>query len=156
LKLTIQEYLGVPSDWKVKENIRHEIVLMPNARDIKTAKCREPTGCALHNAACRTFDIPNCAIGGRWAYIPQRDAKGKPYIARVQATVATRRAIKAFDETGEMPEAGFRFIPIAPCQTARAKNRYNAVYQAKDKDPDAAPRSWNRRVTRAMPYLAAA
>lgn len=122
---TVQEYLGVPAEWPVKEKLKHEIVLTPNARDIKTAKRQDPRACALHNAACRMFDIPNCAIGGRWAYIPQRDAKGKHYIARMQAPTETRKAIQKFDKTGVMPEGGFRFVPIAPSHQYKAKNAYN-------------------------------
>lgn len=82
MRQTVQEYLGVPATWPVVEKIKHEIVLMPNAKDVRSAKRHDPMGCALHNAACRTYDVPNAAIGGRWAYIPQRDGKGKPYIAR--------------------------------------------------------------------------
>jgi hypothetical protein len=123
---TVQEYLRVPDDWPVREKIRHEIVLMPNKEDIRTAKQKDPRACALHNCACRVFDIPNCAIGGRWAYIPQRDAKGRPYIARMQAPAETQRAIKHFDKTSEMPEGGFRFIPIAESHTYKRKNAYYA------------------------------
>ena len=126
---TIHEYLGVPKTWPVKENIKHEIVLMPNAKDIKTAKKKEPRACALHNAACRTFEIPNCAIGGRIAYIPQRDAKGKMYIARVQANAETQRAIKRFDRTGKMPTGGFTFIPLADGLTFKSKRTYMRKWQ---------------------------
>src|SRR6267378_5215365 len=129
---TIQKYLKVPASWPVKEAIKHEIVLMPNARDIKTADKKDPTGCALHNAACRVYNIPNCAIGGRWAYIPQRDSKGKYYIARVQATAQTQKAIKKFDRTGTMPEGGFRFTPLAPSHRYKYKNEYNKTWRASD------------------------
>ena len=125
---SIHDYLDVPATWPIKENIKHEIVLMPNAKDIKTAKKGEPMACALHNAACRVFDIPNCAIGGRWAYIPQRDAKGKMYIARMQATQETQQAIKVFDRTGKMPEGGFRFIPIAETHKFAAKRKYMKLW----------------------------
>jgi hypothetical protein len=126
---------SVPADWPVKENLKHEIVLMPNARDIKTAKKQDPRACALHNAACRMFDIPNCAIGGRWAYIPQRDKTGKHYIARMQAPIETRKAIQHFDKTGEMPEGGFRFVPIAPSHRYKAKNSYNKSVRTGDHIP---------------------
>ena len=129
-KHTVQEYLGVPADWPVKEKLKQTIVLMPNKQDIKTAKQRDPRACALHNAACRMFDIPNCAIGGRWAYIPQRDKNGKHYIARMQAPTETQKAIHTFDKTGVMPEGGFRFVPIAPSHTYKRKNAYNKKWQA--------------------------
>ena len=121
---TIQEYLGVPGEWEVREKLRHEIVLHPNRDDIRKAKVRDPLACALHNAACRMYDIPNCAIGGRWAYIPQRDVKGRYYIARMQAPLETQAAIKKFDRTGEMPEGGFRFTPIAKTHRYAVKNAY--------------------------------
>lgn len=108
----IHEYLGVPASWPIRENIKHEIVLVPTRTDVRTAKQKDPRGCALHNAACRMYDVPNCCIGSRYSYIPQRDPKGRMYIARVQATYDTRRAIREFDKTGKMPEAGFRFIAV--------------------------------------------
>jgi hypothetical protein len=126
---TVQQYLNVPEEWKVKENIKHSIILTPNKEDIRKAKRRDPQACALHNAACRMFGIPNCAIGGRWAYIPQKDEKGKFYIARMQAPVKTRAAIRKFDETGKMPEGGFVFAPIAESHTYKRKKVYNATYQ---------------------------
>jgi hypothetical protein len=136
--ITVQQYLDVPSDWKVKEKIKHSIVLMPNKEDIRKATPRNPRACALHNAACRMFEIPNCAIGGRWAYIPQKDERGKWYIARMQAPMSTRRAIKKFDTTGKMPEGGFEFVPIAPSHTYKSKKAYNINYSYK-KIPGAAP-----------------
>lgn len=123
-KQSIQEYLGVPSTWPVKENIRHSICLMPNAADIKNAKKRDPLGCALHNTACRVFDVPNAAIGGRWAYIPQRDAKGKYYIARMRATAPTQEALIQFDKTGKMPQGGFSFVPLTKSETYKNKRKY--------------------------------
>jgi hypothetical protein len=121
---TIHDYLNLPVDWPVKENIKHEIVLFPNTRDIKKAKKSDPQACALHNAACRMFDIPNCAIGGNYAYIPQRDAKGKYYIARVASTAETRKAIKVFDKTGKMPEGGFHFVPLTASTKLDEKKKY--------------------------------
>lgn len=142
---TVQEYLGVPSEWPVKEKLKHEIVLTPNKQDIKTAKRQDPRACALHNAACRMFDIPNCAIGGRWAYIPQRDAKGNHYIARMQAPTETREAIQKFDKTGEMPAGGFRFVPIAPSHQYKAKNSYNRAVRTGEHVTNA---SKKRKVTK--------
>jgi hypothetical protein len=121
---TIQQYLGVPSDWKVKEKLRYEIILIPNKEDVRTAKRHDPLGCALRNTACRVFNVQSAAIGGGWAYIPQRDEKGKFYIARMRATAATQRAIKQFDEHGTIPEAGFRFIPVSASSTRKNKNSY--------------------------------
>ncbi len=147
---TINEYLNVSSTWPIKEKIKHEIVLMPTKNDIKSAIKGEPMACALHNAACRMYDIPNCAIGGRWAYIPQRDNKGKMYIARMQATKETQQAIIEFDKTGEMPEAGFRFIPIAPSHRFAVKRAYNKQWIA---NPDAKPRKHqkHRKSSRCIP-----
>jgi hypothetical protein len=144
---TVQEYLSVPAEWPVVEKLKHEIFLMPNKQDIKTAKPNDPRACALHNAACRIFDIPNCAIGGRWAYIPQRDAKGKPYIARMQAPAETRRAIRHFDKTGEMPVGGFRFIPIAESHTYKRKAAY---HKRRELDKIIAGTSKKRKITRRM------
>jgi len=118
---SVQEYLGVPESWPVVEKIKHEIVLMPNKQDVRRARRQDPRACALHNAACRVFDIPNCAIGGRWAYIPQRNTKGKFYIARMQATGETQRALRHFDRTGKMPEAGFRLFQSLQAITIRKK-----------------------------------
>jgi hypothetical protein len=76
------------------------------------------------------FDIPNCAIGGRFAYIPQRDARGRFYIARMEAPVETQRATKLFDKTKEMPEGGFRFVPVSPSQRVAAKKVYKKKWDS--------------------------
>lgn len=117
---SIHEYLGLPEKWPIIENIKYSITLMPNKDDIKSANRLDPKACALHNAACRTFNIPNCAIGARHAYIPQRDGKGRYYIARLMAPAQTRDAIKKFDKTGEMPEGGFVFHPCPKSQTLKS------------------------------------
>jgi hypothetical protein len=127
---TVQQYLRVPDTWPVKENIKHELVIMPTQQDVTGAKKGEPMACALHNAACRMFEIPNCAIGGRSAYIPQRGANGKMYIARMQATKPTQRAIRHFDKTGELPIAGFHFIPIPKSDHLKEKRTYMKEWEA--------------------------
>lgn len=129
---TIQEYLGVPASWKVKENIKHAIVLMPSKMDIRRGKKMDPQACALHNAACRTYDLPNCAIGGQTALIPQKDEKGKWYIARVKATAATQRAIRHFDETGKIPEGGFVFAALPKAHRLKPMRKYAADYYKGD------------------------
>ena len=151
---SVQEYLGVPASWPVREKIKHEIILFPSKQDIKTAKRRDPMGCALHNAACRMFDIPNAMIGDRFCYIPQRDEKGKPYIARVQATGSTQRAIRHFDKTGEMPEGGFRFIGIGKSRRLASKRKYNARLRSgehKTKKQTHKPRQQRARAMRLLP-----
>lgn len=132
MRKSIHQYLELPTSWKIKENIKHSIVLMPNAADIKNADRRDPKGCALHNAACRVYNVPNCAIGGRWAYIPQRNSRGKHYIARMQATAETQKAIRAFDKTGKMPEAGFTFIPLAFSHRYKQKRKYMKAYSKEE------------------------
>lgn len=124
MKQTIQEYLGVPSNWKVKKTIKHEIVLMPNEEDIRNATPSDPRGCALKNTACRVFDIPNAAIGARCSYIPQRDSKGRWYIARMYTGKDTARAIQLFDKTGTMPKGGFRFTPLTKSQHFKTQRDY--------------------------------
>jgi hypothetical protein len=128
MKQTIQQYLKLPSTWKIEENVKHAI--MPNAADIKNAEKSNPQGCALRNTACRVFDIPNAAIGGRCAYIPQRDSKGKYYIARMRATALTMRAIEAFDKTGEMPKGGFTFVPLTKSDRFMNKRTYMKKWTA--------------------------
>jgi hypothetical protein len=121
---TVHDYLNLPTEWPIKENLKHEIVLFPNTRDIKKATKGDPRACALRNAACRMFGIPNCAIGGRYAYIPQRDSKGKFYIARMGAPTETIKAIREFDKTGTMPEGGFHFVPLTSHQWLENKKKY--------------------------------
>src|SRR5271154_5527794 len=108
---TVQEYLGLPEKWPIVENIKYSIMLMPNKADIKHGKKGDPRACALHNAACRIFNIPNCAIGNAHAYIPQRDSRGRFFIARMKTPAKTREAVRIFDKTGKMPEGGFLFVP---------------------------------------------
>lgn len=159
---SIQEYLGLPKATKIREKIKHEILLMPTPEDIKGGKISDPKGCALHNAACRMYDIPNCAIGPRISFIPQRDHKGELYIARVAASGATRRAIIKFDRSGKMPLGGFRFLPLAKADTYAGKEMQNAKYLARiAKGGGPAPKAKpivrrKRRVTRSIPYVKAA
>lgn len=154
MKQTIQEYLGLPESWPVKEKIKHEIILMPNAQDIKNAKKSDPQACALHNTACRVFNIPNAAIGGRWAYIPQRDSKGRYYIARMQADPETQRALIKFDKDGSMPEFGFRFVPISPSHYYENKKVYMRKWSKKEVGHNQEPRGKlkkHRLKTRTIP-----
>jgi hypothetical protein len=159
MKQTIQEYLGVSKDWPVRENIKHEILLMPTQEDISGAKRRDPKACALHNAACRMYNVPNCLIGGRTAYIPQKDAKGRMFIAKVTAQIATRKAIQQFDKTGKMPLGGFRFSPITPSNRKGATKLYQeARYSRPNGGRGTGKPRRKRRVlnTRATPYFKAA
>jgi hypothetical protein len=146
----VQEYLGVPESWPVVEKIAHGIVLFPNAQDIRRAKKSDPRCCALHNAACRMMDIPNCAIGAHYAYIVQRDPKGRPFIARMQATRATQAAIRQFDLTGDMPAGGFAFVPIPPSDHLEHKRQYSRAYAA-----NKPPRSRENAAAASRKYRAA-
>jgi hypothetical protein len=128
-KKSIHKYLGLPDNWPIKDNLKHSIVLMPNAKDIRTAKKSDPAACALHNAACRQLEISNCAIGGRIAYIPQKDEKGNWYIGRFAAPPKTMAAIKRFDRRGEIPEGGFRFKPVSESNRLDHKRRYNRLWR---------------------------
>lgn len=158
---SIHEYLNVPKSWPVRENVKHEIVLMPNKQDIRRAKQKDPRACALHNAACRMFDIPNCAIGGHSAYIPQRDKNGKYYIARMYAPQETRLAIQKFDKTGVMPEGGFRFAPVPDSLKLEVKRkyqkkRYRAIASGEKPAAKRGPARKHRRPLRAIPTKFAA
>lgn len=125
---SINDYLGLPESWPIVEKITHAIVLMPTAGDIRRAKRQDPRACALHNACCRSLDVPNCAIGADYCYIPQKDSKGRPYIARMQASVATKAAILHFDKTGEMPEGGFVFTPVPQSRRLESLRKYERSY----------------------------
>lgn len=150
---SIQDYLGVPEHWPVVEKIGYSIVLMPNAADIKTAVRQDPRACALHNAACRQMNIPSCAIGARYAYIPQRDAKGRPFIARMQTTQATHDAILKFDRTGKMPEGGFIFQPVAPAKRLAYVRKYEEKWSPRrTPQPNTGRVSKRRAPLRAIPH----
>lgn len=150
---TIQQYLGVPKNWPINEDVKHAIILMPTKEDIKKGDPKDPMGCALHNAACRMFNIPNCAIGGRRAYIPQKDEKGNWYIARMRALPRTQAAIKKFDRTGVMPEGGFKFQPLAPSDKFKYKRKYMRLWYKGRVGKDGTNRHWSkhRRNVRCLP-----
>ena len=112
----IHAYLGVPEYWQIVEVLDHTIVIHPNGADIKSGERHEPNACALAHAACRLFDVPAAVIGLKFAYIPQRDEQGRPYIARVMASKATQEAIKSFDKRGSLPKAGFVFRSVPPSE----------------------------------------
>lgn len=150
-KHSIQEYLGVPEDWPIVERIKFNIILLPNRDDIRKAKPHDPRACALHNAACRTFGVPNAAIGADIAYIPQRDARGRPFIARVAPTAQTAKAIREFDKTGRMPEGGFSFIPLSKSRHLKAQRDYRANYIAQGRHKSARGTSKRRTPERQIP-----
>ncbi|HEX3523925.1 MAG TPA: hypothetical protein VHT52_17795 [Stellaceae bacterium] len=127
-KRSINAYLGVPEDWPIVDRLKHAVILLPSATDIRRAKKQDPRACALHNCAVRTLGIPNAAIGAQYAYIPMRDAKGRPYIARLRATRTTAKAIDHFDATGEMPAGGFIFTPVAKTKTLEHIRKYDRGY----------------------------
>lgn len=129
-KMAIQEFLGVPPTWPIKENVKHKIVVMPNKADVNNADKKDLCGCALAKAVCRIYNVPAAAIGGRIAYIPQRDENGKPYIARVRASRVTQAAIRQFDKSGTMPKAGFVFLPLSPCDLVKRKRDYMRRWEA--------------------------
>jgi hypothetical protein len=126
---SVHTYIGVPESWPVVERIKHSIVLMPTKAEIKRGRQHDPCACALALAAGRMTGIPNAAIGSEFAYIPQRDPRGRPFIARMEATVATRKAIREFDRTGTMPEGGFVFMPVSPAKEMAYVREYQAQWR---------------------------
>jgi len=156
MRSTIHKYLGVPHSWPVRENVKHEIVLVPTKEDIRGAKRRDPRACALHNAACRMYDIPNCLIGGRTAYIPQKDERGRMYIAKMHASTKTRKAIQKFDLTGEMPLGGFHFVPLPKSNKQEAMKVYEKRRYLRDNNGRGTGKPGRKRRvlnTRAIPHL---
>lgn len=152
---SINKYLNLPDNWPVKDNFKQSIILMPIKSDITKAKKTDPTHCALANAACRMFHVPNCAIGGRIAYIPQKDEKGRFYIGRFAARPKTQAAIKRFDRTGKMPEGGFIFTPVAPSNRLGAKRKYYRLWAAGKVGGHSHKIRKYRRPTRCMPLALA-
>jgi hypothetical protein len=142
---SINAYLGLPEDWPVIDRLKHAVILMPSAADIRRAKRQDPRACALHNCAVRTLGVPNAAIGAMYAYIPMRDAKGRPYIARLRATRTTANAIEHFDKTGEMPAGGFIFTPVTKTHTLEYKRKYDRSYLHNLSPRDADERRANHR-----------
>jgi hypothetical protein len=149
---SINTYLGVPEDWPVIDRLKHAVILMPSAADIRRAKRQDPRACALHNCAVRTLGVPNCAIGAMYAYIPMRDARGRPYIARLRATSLTRRAIEHFDKTGEMPAGGFIFTPVAKTKSLEHIRKYDRGYVVNLSPRDADRRRAANKAAKAKHY----
>lgn len=149
---SIHKYLGLPENWPVRDNLQHTIVLMPTKEDIKKANKSDPQSCALHNAACRMFNVSNCAIGGRIAYIPQKDEKGNSYIGRFSAPQKTQAAIKKFDRRGIMPEGGFVFRPVAPSNRLGAKRKYYRLWYNGKVGGQGRKTKPHRRSTRCIPF----
>lgn len=132
--------LGLPEGTPVFENgklIPKGYVVSVLPRDLKNAKCKDPHRCAIAKAIARMQGLDadvSAAIGGRWAYIPMRRKIGRKvmtYIAKMQATADTQRAIKMFDLTRRMPEAGFEFIPLAVSHQTKARRQYAEAYKRK-------------------------
>ena len=63
----------------------------------------------------------------------------------MQAPEETRKAIQKFDKTGEMPEGGFRFVPIALSHRYKNKNNYNKSVRTGEHVPNAGKK---RKVTK--------
>lgn len=117
MRPTIQEILGVPVHYGV--NQRHKTGL--HLERIGDGGVRgDPCNCAIAQEARRVNGHP-AAIFARMAYFVLTDAKGRPYIAKLQSTEATRKKIRTFDRTGMMPAGGLDFIPIAESHTTEGR-----------------------------------
>jgi hypothetical protein len=73
------------------------------------------------------------------------------YIARMQATRPTQRAIRHFDLTGEVPIAGFHFIPLPKSDLLKQKRTYMKRYEEEKIPRKSRKQQKQHKVYRAIP-----
>lgn len=147
MRKTIQEYLGIKvtaeEPWPVIERgpfFPTTLTISVKEKHRSSAVKKDPCHCAIARAVQDAWNLPRGitpAIGGRWAYIPMQVMhRGRvvKFIARMQATADTQRAIAEFDKTEKFPEAGFIFKPIAEGHTFAQKRAYNQLRGKANRD----------------------
>ena len=121
-KRTIHQILGVKESVPIKV-AEAPLHIQPKKKDVSGAKRADPTACGYARAACRMYDTPHAAFFRKAAYIEQLDRKGKPYLAKYKLPVEAVKAVKHFDETGEMPEHGIVIVPWPEYLTAEHRRK---------------------------------
>ena len=112
------------NDYPVVESTSSGMLLMVDKIDVYRATPKNPNECALAQCAVR-MGAKQAFIAGSVAYVVmQRD--GEDVAVKFSIPARTQRAIKRFDETGEMPTEGFELTKLHPAATARAKKAANA------------------------------
>lgn len=131
-------------------------------QDVKAAKRKDHLDCAIACSISRQAGFKggvHASIGSRFAHIPMKvPYKGdvKTIIAKMQATAETIKAIKTFDKTGKMPEAGFMFVPIAQSHTYAARRVYHTLAKGKTVKKRAKPQRPRSKHLRSLPGIVSA
>lgn len=89
----------------------HELRLIPNDDDCSNAKVDDPSGCVFAKACHRLYNSTFVLFFGHVAYVDLPDKCGKRRIERFHIPAETARAIRSFDETGELNPGGYILLP---------------------------------------------
>jgi hypothetical protein len=165
MRKSIQEYMNVPKHIPVNERFKQGLHLQLRPCDVAAAEKKNPQSCAIAKCAERVYGGP-AAIYRRAAYFLLSDAKGKPFIAKMQGNNATCKKIRAFDRTGKMPTGGLDFIPVAESHTCAGRRfRRQKGYEgpqtgikkrrAKTRKSPNSPPTWLRTAPKGMATVAA-
>lgn len=110
--------------YPVVESTKSGIVLLATEQDVAHATPKNPTECVLAQCAIRMGAV-EAFIAGTCAYIAM-PFQGEVCAIKFRIPLPTQRAIKHFDETGEMPAEGFILAPCPNHMTSAAKKIANA------------------------------
>jgi hypothetical protein len=103
------------SNYPIVESTDSGTLIVVQEQDCEYAIKRDPTACAIAQAAVR-MGYERAFIAGTVAYLVTT-VKGEQVAMKFSVPERTRKAIKEFDETGEMPPEGFVLNRLHPHQT---------------------------------------
>ncbi len=109
---------------------KRELRVFAGAKDIKSAKRKDPTNCVWAKACRRLYGSRTVAFFRTVAYIELRDPKGNPRIERFTLSKPTGRSIVRFDKTGKAAPAGYHLLPPSPGRTMDRNLERGREYQA--------------------------
>ena len=114
------------SNYPIRES-KESWLLLPTVEDREKGTARDPEHCALAQCAIRN-GAKRAYIAGTVAYVVIVE-KGEEVAIKFSVPVATRGAIKTYDESeGEVfPTEGFKLGPLYRHQTAEGKREWNAT-----------------------------
>lgn len=119
------------SNYPIIESDRAGMVLLVKQDDVAQAERHDPMNCALARCAER-IGAEKAFIAGTVAYVVL-PYEGELVAMKYGVPPKTRRAIHAFDETGEMPAEGFVLGALGKSNSAASKKVRNANRPASQK-----------------------
>ncbi len=111
------------SNYPILESTNTGTLVLVTDEDCQVATRKDPTACALAQAAIR-MGYEKAFIAGTVAYLVTR-VKGEDVAIKYTVPIRTQAAIKEFDETGISSAEGYQLRPLSRHATSAAKKRRN-------------------------------